>query len=136
MTNDQLIRATAADNQLRCFAAITTRLVNEACCRHRTLPTASVALGRSLTGTLLLGASFKDLERINVHFDCNGPIGNIVTQSDAHGKVRGYVTNPAADATVMNALQKFDVRAIVGGGTLNVKREVGQEIGLSKEPYV
>lgn len=136
MTKDSLVKATAADNQLRCLAATTTRLVGEACRRHRTLPTASVALGRSLTGALLLGASFKDLERITVHFDCEGPIGNIIAQSDAHGNVRGYVTNPAADTTVMNEREKFDVRAIVVGGTLNVKREVGVEIGLTKEPYV
>src|SRR5688572_17998844 len=106
---DKIVRATAAEDQLRCLAATTTQLVGEACRRHRTLPTASVALGRALTGALLIGASFKDLERITLHFDCEGPIGNIVAQADAHGNVRGYVTNPAADARVMNALQKFDV---------------------------
>lgn len=135
MTKDKVVRATAAENQLRCLAATTTALVGEACRRHRTLPTASVALGRSLTGALLLGTSFKDLERITMHFACEGPLGNIIAQADAHGNVRGYVTNPAADATVMNSQQKFDVRAIVGGGTLHVKREVGSEIGLS-EPYI
>jgi molecular chaperone Hsp33 len=135
MTNDYLVRATAADNQIRCISAVTTNLVSEACRRHRTMPTASVALGRTLTGTLLLGASFKDLERITVRFDCDGPIGQITAQADAHGNTRGYVTNPEADARVMNALGKFDVRAIVGGGTLHVQREIGTEIGLSKEPY-
>lgn len=135
MTKDSLVRATAADDQVRCIAAITTDLVGEACRRHRTFPTASVALGRALTGALILGASFKDLERITVRFDCEGPIGHIIAQADAHGNARGYVTNPAADTTVMNALGKFDVRAVVGGGTLHVQREVGLEIGLSKEPY-
>jgi molecular chaperone Hsp33 len=135
MTKDLLVRATAADNQVRCIAAITTNLVGEAVRRHRTFPTASVALGRTLTGALLLGASFKDLERLTVRFHCDGPIGNILAQADAHGNARGYVTNPEADATVMNALGKFDVRAIVGGGTLYVQREVGAAIGLSKEPY-
>src|ERR1051325_1766274 len=135
MTKDSLVRATAAGNQIRCIAAITTNLVGEACRRHRTFPTASVALGRTLTGTLLLGASFKDLERITVRFHCDGPIGNILAQADAHGKARGYVTNPEADTTVMNSLGKFDVRAVVGGGTMHVQREVGAEIGLAKEPY-
>jgi molecular chaperone Hsp33 len=135
MTKDLLVRATAADNQVRCIAAITTHLVGEACRRHRTFPTASVALGRTLTGALILGASFKDLERLTVRFHCDGPIGNILAQADAHGNARGYVTNPEADTTVMNALGKFDVRAIVGSGTLHVQREVGAEIGLSKEPY-
>jgi molecular chaperone Hsp33 len=135
MMKDQLIRATAADNQIRCISAVTTKLVGEACRRHRTMPTASVALGRTLTGTLLLGASFKDLEHITVRFDCDGPIGQITAQADAHGNTRGYVTNPQADATIMNPLGKFDVRAIVGSGTLFVQREFGVDIGLSKEPY-
>jgi molecular chaperone Hsp33 len=135
MVKDSLVKATAADNQVRCIAAITTNLVGEACRRHRTFPTASVALGRTLTGALILGASFKDLERITVRFSGDGPIGNIIAQADAHGNTRGYVTNPEADITVMNALGKFDVRAVVGNGTLYVQREAGVEIGLSKEPY-
>lgn len=132
---DQLIHAMAADKQLRCVAAVTTNLVAEACRRHRTFPTSSVALGRTLTGGLLLGSGLKDLEKITVHFHCDGPIGSIIAQADPQGNVRGYVTNPEADATAMNAHGKFDVRAVVGGGTLYVTRDAGFEIGLFKEPY-
>jgi molecular chaperone Hsp33 len=132
---DRLVHATAADNQLRCMAAVTTALVGDACRRHRTFPTASAALGRVLTGGLLLGAAVKDLEKITVHFHCDGPIGNIIAQADAHANVRGYVSNPEADSIVMNDNGKFDVRAIVGGGTLYVTRDAGFEIGLMKEPY-
>lgn len=135
VTQDTLIHATAADNQLRCMAAVTTGLVGEACRRHRTFPTASAALGRALTGGLLLGSGSKDLEKITVHFDCNGPIGDIIAQADPRGNVRGYVSNPQADATAMNELGKFDVRAIVGSGMLYVTREAGFEIGLMKESY-
>src|SRR5262245_15416188 len=134
-TPDQLIHATAADNHLRCMSAVTTQLVGEACRRHRTFPTASVALGRTLTGGLLLGSGLKDLEKITVQFHCDGPIGNIIAQSDPYGNVRGYVSNPHADATEMNSKGKFDVRAVVGGGTLYVTRDAGFEIGLHKEPY-
>lgn len=132
---DNLVHAVAADNQLRCMAAVTTNLVGEACRRHQTFPTASVALGRVLTGGLLLGSSLKDLEKITVHFHCDGPIGNIIAQADPYGKVRGYVSNPEADATHLNAKGKFDVRAVVGTGTLYVTRDAGFEIGLFKEPY-
>ena len=135
LIQDSLVHATAADNQLRCMAARTTVLVGEACRRHQTFPTASVALGRTLTGGLLLGSGLKDLEKITVHFHCQGPIGNIIAQADPHGKVRGYVSNPGADATVANALGKFDVRAVVGGGTLYVTRDAGFDIGLHKEAY-
>ncbi len=117
------------------MAARTTSLVGEACRRHHTFPTASVALGRTITGTLLLGSGVKDLEKITVHFDCDGPIGQIIAQADPYGKVRGYVSNPEADARTMNERGKFDVKAIVGSGTMYVTRDAGFEIGLSKEPY-
>lgn len=132
---DKLIHAMAADNQIRCMAAVTTNLVAEACRRHRTFPTASAALGRTLTGGLLLGSGVKDLEKLTVHFDCDGPIGNIIAQADPDGNVRGYVSNPEADATSMNERGKLDVRAIVGGGKLYITRDAGFEIGLMKEPY-
>lgn len=133
--NDRLVHAIAADNQLRCMATVTTDLVAEACRRHRTSPTASAALGRVITGGLLLGAGIKDLEKITVHFDCQGPIGNIIAQADAHSNVRGYVSNPEADATWMNERGKLDVRSVVGGGTLYVTRDAGFDIGLHKEAY-
>src|SRR5437867_2875796 len=126
---DKLIHATAADNQLRCMAAVTTDLVAEACRRHRTFPTASAALGRVVTGSLLLGSRVKDLEKLTIHFDCDGPIGNIIAQADPSGNVRGYVSNPEADATAMNEHGKLDVRAVVGGGKLYVSRDAGFEIG-------
>lgn len=132
---DKLIHATAADNQLRCVAAVTTHLVGEACRRHRTSPTASAALGRTLTGALLLGSGVKDLEKLTVHFDCDGPISSIVAQANPLGNVRGYVSNPEADATAMNENGKLDVRAVVGGGKLYITRDAGFEIGLMKEPY-
>ncbi len=131
---DHLIQATAADATIRLIAAVTTNLVKEACQRHGTTPTASAALGRTLTGALLFGRSFKDLEYVTIRFDCNGTIGGIVAEATAHGTVRGYVNNPLADAP-LNALGKLDVSAIVGGGMLHVIREAGYEIGLLKEPY-
>ena len=82
-----------------------------------------------------MGSGVKDLEKLTVHFDCDGPIGDIVAQADAHGNVRGYVANPQADATAMNQNGKLDVRAVVGGGQLYVTRDAGFEIGLMKEPY-
>ena len=135
MITDKLVHATAADNQLRCMAAVTTNLVGEACRRHRTSPTASAALGRTLTGGLLLGSGVKDLETLTVHFDCDGPIGDIIAQSDPGGNVRGYVSNPEADAISVNERGKLDVRAVVGTGKLYVTRDAGFEIGLMKEPY-
>lgn len=131
---DHLIQATAADATIRLVAAVTTNLAAEACERHNTAPTASAALGRTLTGTLLLGRTYKDLEYITVRFDCKGLLGGIVAEASAHGTVRGYVRNPSAHLPP-NALGKLDVKGIVGSGMMHVIREAGFEIGLMKEPY-
>jgi molecular chaperone Hsp33 len=131
---DHLIQATAAEATVRAFAIVTTNLVDEACQRHGTSPTASAALGRALTGALMLGRTYKDLERITLQFRCDGPVGGITAEASAHGAVRGYVTNPAAERPV-NHRGKLDVGGIVGGGMLHVIREAGYEIGLAKEPY-
>ncbi|HEX5081584.1 MAG TPA: Hsp33 family molecular chaperone HslO [Blastocatellia bacterium] len=131
---DHLIQATAEDATIRLIAALTTNLVAEACDRHRTAPTASAALGRTLTGALLLGSAYKDLEYITLRFDCDGPVGGIVAEASARGTVRGYVRNPAAHLPP-NAIGKLDVKGIVGEGMLHVIREAGFEIGLMKEPY-
>jgi molecular chaperone Hsp33 len=131
--NDSIIYATNPDRTVRLLAGVTTGLVAEACRRHGTAPTASAALGRTMTGTLLLGLMQKDLERVTVQFSCTGPIGGIVALADADGNVRGYVRNPEADAP--ERAGKLDVGAVVGGGTMHVRREAGFEIGLNKEPY-
>jgi molecular chaperone Hsp33 len=131
---DHLIHATAADATIRLLAAVTTNLVNETCQKHRTTPTASAALGRALTGALLLGRTYKDLERLTLRFDCKGEIGGITAEATAHGTVRGYVKNPMAHAESL-APGKLNVKGVVGAGMLYVIREAGVEIGLSKEPY-
>lgn len=131
---DHLIHATAADATIRLLAAVTTNLVNEACQKHRTTPTASAALGRALTGALLLGRTYKDLERLTLRFDCKGEIGGVTAEATAHGTVRGYVKNPLAHAESL-APGKLNVKGVVGAGMLYVIREAGVEIGLSKEPY-
>src|SRR5262249_15543824 len=131
---DHLIQATAADAAIRLIAAVTTDLVAEACDRHKTAPAASGALGRTLTGALLLGCAYKDLEYIALRFECDGPVGGIIAEAGAGGAARGYVKNPAAHLPP-NALGKLDVKGIVGGGMLHVIREAGFEIGLMKEPY-
>ena len=133
-TVDMLVRATAAEESVRCMAAVTTSLVAEAAARHGTSPTATAALGRTLTGALLLGAGLKELDRLTVQIACQGLIGGITAEVNGDGEVRGYVNNPQADAS-LNAYGKFDVRRIVGQGMFYVTYESGYEIGLYREPY-
>jgi molecular chaperone Hsp33 len=131
---DSLVRATAAGGYIRCMAAVTTDTVAEAARRHGVSHTVAAALGRTLTGTLLLGAGFKEFDRLTVRIDSDGPVGGITAETNARGEVRGYVRNPEADAP-LNGNGKFDVRAVVGSGMLYVTYESGYDIGLYRDPY-
>jgi molecular chaperone Hsp33 len=132
---DKLIHGIVAGGDARFFAAVTTGLVTEAVLRHGTSPTTSAALGRMLTGAALLGASFKDFDRLTVKVEVDGPVEGITAEATKEGHIRGYVKNPNAEATV-NSNGKFNVRGIIGEGTFYVIREAGFEIGFRPEPYV
>lgn len=134
LLGDVLVRATAADGAVRCMAAVTTRTVAEASIRHHTSPTVAAALGRTLTGALLLGASLKEFDRLTVQIVGDGPIGGITAEANAQGQVRGYARNPEADVP-LNQNDKLDVRGVVGSGMLYVTYESGYEIGLYRDPY-
>lgn len=132
---DKLLQAMAGDGGVRVLAAITTDITAEAIRRHQTSPTVSAALGRMLTGTLLLGATFKDFDRLTVKLECSGPVGGITAEATNQGTVRGFVKNPVAELPP-NPDGKFDVKGIIGDGTFFVIRESGFELGLHREPYV
>ncbi|MEO7673215.1 MAG: Hsp33 family molecular chaperone HslO, partial [Pyrinomonadaceae bacterium] len=100
-----------------------------------TSPTVSAAFGRVLSGTLLLGATFKDFDRLTVKIESDGPVGNIVAETTGNGSVRGYVRNPQADLRPSDN-GKFDVKGVVGNGTFYVIRESGFDMGFHKEPYI
>lgn len=132
---DKLIHGTAADETVRFMAAITTGTVTEAVRRHQTTPTVSAALGRTLTGTLMLGASLKEFDRLTVKIEAEGEVKGIVAETNKQGTVRGYVKNPNVTLpTKENG--KFDVSGIIQGGMFYVIRESGYDIGLHREPYV
>ena len=132
---DKLIHGIAASGTVRVMAAITTDIVAEAVRRHQTSPTVSAALGRVLTGTLLLASGQKELDRLTVKIEAEGAVGGITAEANAEGKVRGYVKNPNVELPPKDN-GKFDVSGIIGGGMFYVIRESGYDIGLYREPYV
>jgi molecular chaperone Hsp33 len=131
---DKLIQGTAADKTVRFMAAITTDTVTEAVRRHQTAPTASAALGRVLTGTLLLASSLTEFDRLTVKIEGDGLIEGIIAEATSDGKVRGYVRNPAAELPPKEN-GKFDVAGIIGEGMFHVIREAGFDVGSYREPY-
>ncbi|NLM22113.1 MAG: Hsp33 family molecular chaperone HslO [Peptococcaceae bacterium] len=122
---DYLIKALAYEGQVRAYVAVTTNTVGEAQRLHGTWPTASAALGRTMTAGLMLGATLKDEEKITIKIDGQGPLGVIMVDVNAQGEVRGYVTNPQTHLA-LNKLGKLDVGGAVGtNGTLRVVKDIG-----------
>lgn len=127
---DYIVRATAADQQVRAFAATTGHMVETARAHHNTSPVATAALGRLLTGGVMMGAMMKnDSDILTVNVRGNGPLGGITVTADSHGNVKGYVENPEAVVPAKNG--KLDVGGAVGIGILQVIKDMGL-----KEPYV
>ncbi|WP_100332753.1 Hsp33 family molecular chaperone HslO [Bacillus xiapuensis] len=123
--SDYLVKAIAFEGQVRAYAARTTETVGEAQRKHYTWPTASAALGRTMTAGVMMGAMSKGEEKITIKIQGGGPIGAILVDVNANGEVRGYVTNPQTHFD-LNQQGKLDVRRAVGtDGTLTVVKDVG-----------
>lgn len=120
--SDTLVKAITKGISI--YAAVTTDLVNEAIRRHDCSPTAAAALGRTMTGALLLAANLKNQEAITVSFQGNGPLGYITADATPDGFVRGYVGNPHVDLP-LKADGKLDVGGAVGQGMVQVTRFTG-----------
>ena len=71
-----LISGTAANNTLRVMAADTTGIVETARVKHVTSATATAALGRTLTGSLLLAQILtkREQDRVTVRVQGDGPV--------------------------------------------------------------
>lgn len=118
---DKLVKATAEG--VRVHAAVTTDLVNEGIKRHNCQPLAAAALGRTMTGALLMAANLKNKEALTVKFMGNGPLGNITADATPEGFVRGYVAHPAVELPLCNG--KLAVGQGVGRGLVSVTRFTG-----------
>lgn len=128
---DNIVRATAANNQIRAFAATTRNVVETARQKHNTSPVATAALGRLLTAGALMGSMMKNEEdMLTLQIKCDGPIKGLTVTADVKGNVKGYVENP----NVMlppSKKGKLDVAAALDLGVLSVIKDMGL-----KEPYV
>ena len=120
--SDTLVKAITKG--VRVYAAVTTDLVNEAIKRHDCYPVAAAALGRTMTGALLMAANLKNKEAITINIRGNGPLANITADAVPEGYVRGYVANPHVELP-LNAQGKLDVGGGVGQGLLTVTRFTG-----------
>ena len=128
---DYIVRATAANSQIRAFAATTKELVEFAREAHNTSPVATAALGRLLTAGSMMGVMMKgDKDLLTLQIHANGPIEGITVTADSKGNVKGYVGNPNV-VIHANDKGKLDVAGAVGIGFMNIIKDMGL-----KEPYL
>lgn len=128
---DYIVRATAADAQIRAFACTTRELTEYARQCHDTSPVMSAALGRLMAGALMMGAMMKnDSDVTTLQIRGVGPAKGITATANSKGEVNGYALYPQ---TMMppSAAGKLDVGGAMGDGYLRVIKEMGL-----KEPYV
>ena len=129
--SDYIIRATAANSQIRAFAAVTTDMVETARKAHNTSPVATAALGRLLTGGAMMGTMMKgDKDILTLQIHAGGPLQGITVTADSKGNVKGYVGNPNV-CIPANSKGKLDVAGAVGVGFMNIIKDMGL-----KEPYM
>ncbi len=126
---DYIVRATAANGQIRAFAASTKQVVETARKDHNTSPVATAALGRLLTAGAMMGSMMKnDTDMLTLQIRGDGPIGGITVTADSKANVKGYVLNSEVMLPPKNG--KLDVGGAVGIGLLQVIKDMGL-----KEPY-
>ncbi|ANU14698.1 Chaperonin (heat shock protein 33) [Planococcus halocryophilus Or1] len=123
--SDYLVRGLGFNGSVRAFAVDSTKTVGEAQRRHMMWPTASAALGRAMTGGVMLGAMLKGDDKVTIKFEGGGPIGALLVDSNAKGGVRGYVSNPQTHFD-LNEQGKLDVSRAVGtNGMMSVVKDLG-----------
>lgn len=128
---DYIVRATAADAQIRAFACTTREMTEEARRIHNTSPVVTAALGRLMSAGAMMGSMLKgERDLLTLQIKGDGPMQGLTVTADSQGNVKGYPE--VADVVLpANALGKLDVAGAVGNGSLRVIKDMGL-----KEPYV
>lgn len=129
--SDYIVRATAADSQIRAFAITSKEMVEEARRDHGTSPVITAALGRLLSGAAMMGTMMKgEKDLLTVQIQCSGPAKGLTVTANSKGEVKGFPM--AADVELPpNAQGKLDVGGALGLGVMSVIKDMGL-----KEPYV
>ncbi len=128
---DYIVRATAANAQIRAFACTTRGLVEKARQAHNLSPVITAGLGRLLSAGAMMGTMLKgEKDLLTLQIKGDGPVNGMTVTADSQGNVKGYANVPDVILPA-NAAGKLDVGGAVGQGVLSVIKDMGL-----KEPYV
>lgn len=121
--HDELWIGTMLEGNARWVLVNSTEIVEEARSRHGLSPVATAALGRLMTGALILASSLKSDESVTLRLLGDGPLKGVIAVGNSKGEVRGYVREPLVDLP-LKASGKLDVGTAVGSGELTVSRSL------------
>lgn len=129
--SDYIVRATAADSNIRAFAITSKQMVEDARMHHGTSPIMTAALGRLLSAGAMMGAMMKgEKDLLTLQIQCSGPAKGLTVTADANGNVKGFAMNPQVELP-NRADGKLNVGGALDLGILSVIKDMGL-----KEPYV
>lgn len=126
---DKILKSISKNGHFRAFTLDSTLTVREAQERHQTMPTSTVALGRTLIAAQILGANEKGDSKITVKILGDGAMGAIVAVADAKGNVKGYVQNKDLDYKKASTGEVL-VAPFIGNGFFVVIKDMGL-----RQPY-
>ena len=129
--SDYIVRATAANSQIRAFACTGKELVEYARSAHNTSPVVTAALGRLLIGGAMMGSMMKgDQDLLTLKINCSGPIKGLTVTADSKANVKGFAYQPQVNLPPSKE-GKLDVGKALDLGVLSVIKDMGL-----KDPYV
>ena len=129
--SDYMVRATAADGQIRAFAITSKEMTEEARVRHNSSPIVTAALGRAMSAAAMMGSMMKgEKDLLTLQIQCSGPARGLTVTADANGHVKGFVNNPIVELPP-NKDGHLNVGGALDLGILSVIKDMGL-----KEPYV
>lgn len=129
---DYLIRGMARDDKVRIIGCDCKDTIDLICKKHGTYPIASIALGRFLCSTLMMGAMVKDSQTVTCIINGEGELGTLFTQSNSRGDIRGFVSNSDVDLPLVD--NKWDIeRAVGNNGLLTVIKSFDEKNNFSSQ---
>lgn len=123
--SDYMVRATAADGQIRAFAITSKEMTEEARVRHNSSPIVTAALGRAMSAAAMMGSMMKgEKDLLTLQIQGDGPMHGLTVTANANGGVKGY---PGVADVILppNAAGKLNVGGAIGNGVLSVIKDMG-----------
>ncbi len=127
-----ILRGMTRDGSARILVINSRKIVDDMIKFHKTAPTATAALGRTVTAASMIGTMLPENgDTVTISISGDGEAGKIIAVGDYFGNVKGYIQNPLANPP-KKSNGKLDVGAAVGAGTISFVKSIAD----AKEPQI